>query len=309
MIGKVYIQYNHGDKRVTYSCFNPNMLLEQGLTEEKRNSESAYAAHVKAKQREYEAIGVFIDASKYEKEPADGHVYEHIYNEETQSVTYRRADVQMPKEKELESHIATLKENLNKINVDNLGWREEAKEFKTAVEATKNEVVDEVAKIDPKIEGAVKPLQEEDLKLMVSQAEAFERYEESNNKLAIALTETIEMMAVLNDNVMKLLAMAGEEAPSENGGATPSPGTPENSGGSTVSPSTPENASPSNPENSGSISGPTEGEADTEETESHPPNTDNGQPPLTPSEPSTGTQETPVANAEESTSSDPTPLP
>lgn len=282
MIGKVYIQYNHGDKRVTYSCFNPNMLLEQGLTEEKRNSESAYAAHVKAKQREYEAIGVFIDASKYEKEPADGHVYEHIYNEETQSVTYRRADVQMPKEKELESHIATLKENLNKINVDNLGWREEAKEFKTAVEATKNEVVDEVAKIDPKIEGAVKPLQEEDLKLMLSQAEAFERYEESNSKLAIALTETIEMMAVLNDNVMKLLAASGEK-PEEGNNEQPSPAVPENGGGSTVT--------PSNPEESGSVEVQPKDDG-TEETESHPPNTDNGQPPLTPSEPSTsGSQE------------------
>lgn len=142
----VYIQYNNGDKRVTYMHHKPVMLLEQGITEEERNDPSAYKLYVETRERDYALAGKFIPRTNVEMPPEDGHVYEQLFDASQNKVLYRKSDVQMPKE-------AYFEENINKLNSDLSDVSSTAETLQTDLDTAKaenkelNTIIDELRNV------------------------------------------------------------------------------------------------------------------------------------------------------------------
>lgn len=112
----IYIEFNNVDKRVTFTHFNPMMMLEEGMSDEVKNSPSAKEAYLQEAKTKYEAIGKFIPRENYEIDPQDGFKYRQVYNSATNKVTYEKISDQTPVTTELDAKITELNQKIKELD-------------------------------------------------------------------------------------------------------------------------------------------------------------------------------------------------
>lgn len=115
----IYIEFNKQDKRVTFVHHKPMLLLEEGMSDDVKNSPSAKEAYLREQKARYEAIGKFIPKENYEVEPNDGSKYRSIYKEDSNTVVYEKISDITPFTEDLALKLANNTAKFNEVVAEN----------------------------------------------------------------------------------------------------------------------------------------------------------------------------------------------
>lgn len=138
----VYIQYNHGDKKVIYTHHEPLTLLLEGIPEEVKNDEESKKAYLEERIAYYEQMGLFIPREKYELAPTDGFLYDQIFDEVSNSVSYVKRDVEMPAQVKIKSELEKAKDKILELQNEKVRLQETVNEQTNALVELTKELID-----------------------------------------------------------------------------------------------------------------------------------------------------------------------